>query len=141
MLAMDRMVHVNTHFFNPAEGGDAILYQHLFWFFGHPEVYIIFIPATGFVAEIITTFSRRKIFGYTALVLSLIATGFIGFGLWVHHMFATPVPNLGQSFFTGSSIMIAIPRSVQTSRWLAHLRGATPSRKTPMYYERASCGF
>src|SRR4051812_20944855 len=78
-LAMDRLAHVNTHFFNPAEGGDALLYQHIFWFFGHPEVYIIFIPATGFVSTIIPTFARRKMFGYTALVLSLISTAFIGF--------------------------------------------------------------
>src|SRR5439155_14938807 len=92
LLAMDRLTNVNTHFFNPAEGGDALLYQHLFWFFGHPEVYIIFIPATGFVSVIIETFSGRRIFGYTAIVLSLIATAFIGFGLWVHHMFATPLP-------------------------------------------------
>src|SRR3954453_2159112 len=112
-LPMDRMQYVNTHFFNPAEGGDALLYQHVFWFFGHPEVYIIFIPATGFVSEIITTFSRRRVVGYPALVLSLIATGFIGFGLWVHHMFATPVPELGQAFFTGSSLMIAIPNGIQ----------------------------
>src|SRR5581483_3664682 len=96
-LAMDRLANVNTHFFNPAEGGDALLYQHLFWFFGHPEVYIIFLPATGFVSTIIETFSGRRIFGYTAIVLSLIATAFIGFGLWVHHMFATPLPLLGRT--------------------------------------------
>src|SRR6476646_7377632 len=89
-LITDRLV--STHFFNQAEGGDPLLFQHLFWFFGHPEVYIIFIPATGFVSEIVTTFSRRRIFGYTAVILSLVATGFIGFGLWVHHMFATPIP-------------------------------------------------
>jgi cytochrome c oxidase subunit 1 len=77
LLASDRLI--DTHFFNPAEGGDAILYQHLFWFFGHPEVYIIFIPALGFVSSIVTAFARTKIFGYTAMVLSLIATGFIGF--------------------------------------------------------------
>jgi cytochrome c oxidase subunit I+III len=90
MLLMDRLV--GTHFFNPAEGGDALLWQHLFWFFGHPEVYIIFIPALGIVSSIIVTFSRRQIFGYTAIVLSLVSTAFMGFGLWVHHMFATDVP-------------------------------------------------
>src|SRR4051812_15110308 len=112
-LPMDRMPHVNTHFLNPAEGGDALLYQHVFWFFGHPEVYIIFIPATGFVSMILETFCGRKIFGYTAMVLSLIAVGFIAFGLWVHHMFATPVPNLGQAFFSGASMMIVIPNGIQ----------------------------
>jgi cytochrome c oxidase subunit I+III len=133
-LALDRLTHVNTHFFNPAEGGDALLYQHLFWFFGHPEVYIIFIPATGLVSTILPTFARRKIFGYTPLVLSLIATAFIGFGLWVHHMFATPVPNLGQSFFTAASMMIAIPSGVQIFCWLATLWGGKPQFKVPMLY-------
>src|SRR3954454_5608178 len=133
-LAADRLAHVNTHFFNPAEGGDALLYQHLFWFFGHPEVYIIFIPASGFVSDIIPTFARRPIFGYTALVLSLISTGFIGFGLWVHHMFATPVPRLGQSFFTGSSMLIAIPNGVQIFCWLATLWGGKPRIKLPLLW-------
>jgi cytochrome c oxidase subunit 1 len=132
MLPADRLI--NTHFFNPAEGGDALLWQHLFWFFGHPEVYIIFIPALGFVSSIIVTFSRRQIFGYTALVLSLIATGFIGFGLWVHHMFATPLPQLGQSFFTGASMMIAIPSGVQIFCWIATLWGGKLSVKTPLLF-------
>jgi cytochrome c oxidase subunit I+III len=133
-LAMDRLTGVSTHFFNPAEGGDAILWQHLFWFFGHPEVYIIFIPATGLVSMLIVTFSRRKMFGYTPLVLSLISTGFIGFGLWVHHMFATPIPQLGQSFFTGASMMIAIPSGVQIFCWLATLWGGRLNLKTPLLF-------
>src|SRR3954462_10764104 len=87
MLSMDRLTKVATHFYNPAEGGDALLWQHLFWFFAHPEVYIIFVPATGFVSSIIPTFSRRKVFGYVPLVLSMVAIAFIGFGVWVHHMF------------------------------------------------------
>jgi cytochrome c oxidase subunit I+III len=132
LLAMDRLV--DTHFFNPAEGGDALLYQHLFWFFGHPEVYIIFIPALGFVSSIIVTFSRRKIFGYLPMVLSLIATAFIGFGLWVHHMFATPLPQLGQSFFTGASMMIAIPSGVQIFCWIATLWGGRLRLKTPLIF-------
>src|SRR6476469_908447 len=131
-LILDRLV--GTHFFNPAEGGSALLFQHLFWFFGHPEVYIIFIPATGFVSSIITTFSRRRIFGYTPLVLSAIATAFIGFGLWVHHMFATPVPRLGQSFFTASSMLIAIPNGIQIFCWLATLWSGKPVLKTPLLW-------
>jgi cytochrome c oxidase subunit I+III len=79
MLIMDRLI--GTHFFNPAEGGDALFWQHLFWFFGHPEVYIIFIPALGMVSSIIVTFPRRTIVGYTAIVLSLVSTAFLGFGL------------------------------------------------------------
>src|ERR671938_604060 len=116
-LIMDRLI--GTHFFNPAEGGDAILWQHLFWFFGHPEVYIIFIPGAGLVSTILITFTRRKAFGYTALVLALVATAFIGFGLWVHHMFATPLPQLGQSFFTVASMMITIPNGIQVLCWIA----------------------
>ncbi|HEV7745206.1 MAG TPA: cytochrome c oxidase subunit I [Pyrinomonadaceae bacterium] len=132
LLASDRLI--DTHFFNPAEGGDAILYQHMFWFFGHPEVYIIFIPALGFISSIVVTFSRRRIFGYTAMVLSLIATAFLGFGLWVHHMFATPLPQLGQSFFTAASMMIAIPSGVQIFCWIATLWGAKLNVKTPLLF-------
>jgi cytochrome c oxidase subunit I+III len=131
-LASDRLI--DTHFFNPAEGGDAILYQHLFWFFGHPEVYIIFIPALGFISPIIITFARRKIFGYVPLVLSLISTGFIGFGLWVHHMFATPIPQMAQSFFTAASMMIAIPSGVQIFCWIATLWGSKLNLKTPLLF-------
>lgn len=134
MLTMDALTNVSTHFFNKAEGGDPILYQHLFWFFGHPEVYIIFIPATGFVSMIITTFTRRKTFGYTPLVLSMIATGFIGFGVWVHHMFATPLPQLGQSIFTASSLLIVIPNSVQIFCWLAMLWSGKWNLKTPLIF-------
>ncbi len=134
LLAMDRLTNVSTHFFNAAEGGDVLLYQHLFWFFGHPEVYIIFLPATGFVSEIITTFSQRPVFGYTALVLSLIATGFMAFGLWVHHMFATPVPELGKSFFTAASLMIVIPNGVQIFCWLATLWGGRPRLLLPLLW-------
>src|SRR3954466_986350 len=94
MLAMDRLSNINTHFFNPAEGGDALLYQHIFWFFGHPEVYLIFIPGPGLVSTILPPFARRPMYGYSAAVLSMIATAFLGFGLWVHHMFATPLPRL-----------------------------------------------
>ena len=93
LLLSDRLV--GTHFYNPAEGGDALLWQHLFWFFGPPEVYIIFLPATGFVSEIIATFSRRSIVYYPIVVLAVVATGILAFGLWVHHMFATGLPRIG----------------------------------------------
>jgi len=131
-LATDRLV--STQFFNPAEGGDALLWQHLFWFFGHPEVYIIFVPALGFVSTIVITFARRAVFGYTALVLSLFATGFLGFGLWVHHMFATGLPQLGLSFFTAASMMIAIPSGVQIFCWVVTLWGGRLRFTTPLYY-------
>jgi cytochrome c oxidase subunit I+III len=132
LLATDRLV--STHFFNPAEGGDALLWQHLFWFFGHPEVYIIFIPATGFVSMIVSTFARRPIFGYVPMVLALVATGFIGFGLWVHHMFATNIPQLGQSFFTAASLMIAIPSGVQIFCWITTLCRGRLRLGTPLLF-------
>ncbi len=116
-LASDRLI--GTHFFNPAEGGDALLWQHLFWFFGHPEVYIIFIPATGLVSQLVSAFTRREVFGYTAMVLANISQGFLAFGLWVHHMFTTTVPQLGSSFFTATSAMIAIPAGIQIFCWIA----------------------
>ncbi|WP_404294013.1 cytochrome c oxidase subunit I [Microvirga sp. RSM25] len=131
-LMMDRLV--GTHFFNPAEGGDALLYQHLFWFFGHPEVYIIFLPATGWVSAIVVTFARRQAFGYIALVLSLIATGFLSFGLWVHHMFTTGLPQLGASFFTASSMLIAIPNGIQIFCWIATLWDGRPVFRTPLLF-------
>jgi cytochrome c oxidase subunit I len=132
MLILDRLV--GTHFFNPAEGGDVLLWQHLFWFFGHPEVYIIFIPATGMVSMIIATFARREIFGYVALVLALVAIGFLSFGLWVHHMFTTGLPQLGASLFTASSMLIAIPSGLQIFCWIATLWDGKPVYRTPLLF-------
>jgi len=123
-----------THFFNPAEGGDVLIWQHLFWFFGHPEVYFIFIPALGFVSTIIPTFARRPLFGHTAVVLSLIGTGFLAFGLWVHHMFATNLPELGKGFFTAMSMMIAIPTAVQIFCWIATLWTGRLHLRVPLLY-------
>jgi cytochrome c oxidase subunit 1 len=131
-LILDRLV--GTHFFDVNQNGDALLWQHLFWFFGHPEVYIIFIPATGLVSTIVSTFSGRSLFGYTAVVLSLVSTAFIGFGLWVHHMFATGLPQLGASFFTAASIMIAIPTGVQFFCWIATLWTGRVRLKTPLVW-------
>src|SRR3954466_2154874 len=112
---------LGTHFVNPAEGGDPLLYQHVFWFFGHPEVYIIFLPALGMVSSILETHTRRQIFGYPALVLSLVGNGFIAFGLWVHHMFATGLPQIGEAYFTAASMMIGVTSGVQIFCWLATL--------------------
>jgi len=131
-LILDRLV--GTHFFDVEHAGDALVWQHLFWFFGHPEVYIIFIPGTGIVSTIITTFSRRHIFGYLPVVLSLVATAFMGFGLWVHHMFATGLPQLGESFFTAASIMIAIPTGTQIFCWIATMWSGRIAVKTPMLW-------
>jgi len=131
-LILDRLV--GTHFFNPAEGGDVLLWQHLFWFFGHPEVYIIFLPAVGMISSILPTFAQRPIFGYLPLVLALIATGILAFGLWVHHMFATGLPRLSESFFTASSMSIAIPNAVQIFCWLATLALGRPVLRTPLLF-------
>lgn len=132
MLIMDRLI--GTHFFDPTGGGDAVLWQHLFWIFGHPEVYIIFLPATGMVSAIIETFSGRPMFGYLALVLSLIAVGFLSFGLWVHHMFTTGLPQLGASFFTASSMLIAVPNGVQIFCWIGTLWLGRPRLSAPLLF-------
>jgi cytochrome c oxidase subunit 1 len=131
-LILDRLV--GTHFFDPAVGGDTLLWQHMFWFFGHPEVYIIFLPGAGMVSAIIPVFSRRPLIGYLAVVLSLIATGFLAFGLWVHHMFVTGLPQLGASVFTASSMLIAIPSGVQMFCWLATLWDGRPVFRTPLLF-------
>jgi cytochrome c oxidase subunit 1 len=131
-LILDRLV--GTHFYNPARGGDVLLWQHLFWFFGHPEVYLIFIPPLGFLSSIIPTFARRPIFGYPVMVLALIMTAFLAFGLWVHHMFATSIPALGKNFFTAASLMIAIPSGVQIFCWIATLWTGRLNLKTPLWF-------
>ncbi|RQH16017.1 cytochrome c oxidase subunit I [Bradyrhizobium sp. RP6] len=131
-LILDRLV--GTHFYNPAEGGDVLLWQHLFWFFGHPEVYIIFLPAAGMVSTMIEPFARRPAFGYLGLVMALIATGILSFGLWVHHMFVAGLPRLGDSFFTASSMAIAIPAGIQIFCWIATLWDGRPVFKTPLLF-------
>jgi cytochrome c oxidase subunit I+III len=132
MLATDRAV--NMHWFNPAEGGDALLWQHIFWFFGHPEVYIIFLPGVGMITPIVETFCRRPVFGYTAIVMANITTAFFAFGLWVHHMFATPIPELGQSLFTAASMMIAVPTGLQIFCWIATMWAGRPRLTVPMLF-------
>ena len=132
MLALDRTV--GTHFFEVSQGGDALLWQHLFWFFGHPEVYIIFVPALGIISSIIVAFTRRPVFGYTAIVLAMVGTGVVAFGLWVHHMFAAGLPHLGMSFFTAASVTVAIPSGVQIFCWIATLWGRRPQLGAPMLF-------
>ena len=119
-------------FFIPAKGGDALLWQHLFWFFGHPEVYIIFLPAAGMVSMIVPTMARTPLVGYRLVVVALIATAFFSFGLWVHHMFTTGIPALSLAFFSAASMAVAIPSGIQVFAWIAtiaagRLRLATPS--------------
>ncbi|WP_082190648.1 cytochrome c oxidase subunit I [Bradyrhizobium pachyrhizi] len=131
-LILDRLV--STRFYDPSSGGNVLLWQHLFWFFGHPEVYIIFIPATGMVSMVLATFARRPVIGYPAIVLSLIATGFLSFGLWVHHMFVTGLPQLGAGLFTASSMLIAVPSGLQIFCWIATLWDGRPVYRTPLLF-------
>jgi cytochrome c oxidase subunit 1 len=132
MLALDRLI--GTHFFNPTEGGDALLWQHLFWFFAHPEVYIIFLPATGMISALLPAFTRRPVFGYTLLVFALVLTGFLSFALWVHHMMVTGIPHLATSLFTAASIMIAIPSGAQVFCWIATIWSGKLVFRTPLQF-------
>ena len=132
LIAAERLFGIGV--FDPALGGDPLLYQHLFWFFGHPEVYIIFLPGLGMVSEITATFCRRSVFGYPVMVLALLTTGFLAFGLWVHHMFATGLPRLGDSFYTAASMTIALPAGVQIFCWIATMWDGRPRFGTPMLY-------
>jgi cytochrome c oxidase subunit I+III len=131
-LMLDRTI--NTNFFNTELGGNPLLWQHLFWFFGHPEVYIIFIPALGMVSEILSTFARRAVVGYSFIVTSLVAIGVISFGLWVHHMFATGLPALGLSTFSLASMVVSIPSGIQIFSALATLWYGKLNIKTPLLY-------
>jgi cytochrome c oxidase subunit 1/cytochrome c oxidase subunit I+III len=117
LLEFDRLF--GTKFFVPSAGGNALLYQHLFWFWGHPEVYILFVPATGMISMIVPTFARRRLAGYFWIVTALVAIGFISFGVWVHHMFATGMPVLAMSFFSAASLVIVIPSGIQFFAWIA----------------------
>jgi cytochrome c oxidase subunit I+III len=131
-LISDRLV--GTQFFNPSEHGDALLWQHLFWFFGHPEVYIIFLPGVGFVSQIVETFCRRPVLAYPAMVLAVVSIGLLAFGLWVHHMFATGLPRLGYAFYTAASMAVAIPSGIQIFCWIATMWDGRPRFDTPLLY-------
>ncbi|MGQ4582602.1 cytochrome c oxidase subunit I [Lysobacter sp. F60174L2] len=121
-------------FFDPARGGDPLLWQHLFWIFGHPEVYIIFLPAIALVAMIVPTFARRPIVGYSWIVLAAVGTGFLSFGLWVHHMFTTGLPNISLAFFSAASQAVALPTGVQIFALLATVLAGRVVRSVPMLF-------
>jgi cytochrome c oxidase subunit 1/cytochrome c oxidase subunit I+III len=132
LLELDRLF--DTPFFRPGSGGSALLYQHLFWFWGHPEVYILFIPATGMISAILPVFARRRLAGYIWIVASLVAIGFISFGVWVHHMFATGVPVLAMSYFSAASLVIAIPSGIMFFCWIATMWHGSVRFETPMLF-------
>jgi len=134
-LELERQWHFA--FFDAARGGSALLWQHLFWVFAHPWVYIVFLPATGMLSMVIPTFCRRPITGHTYVALSTVATGAIGFGVWVHHMFATGLPQLEMSFFGGASMLISIPSAVTIFAWLATMWYGRVVLATPMLFALA----
>jgi cytochrome c oxidase subunit 1 len=121
LLLLDR--HVGTHFYQAGAGGDPLLWQHLFWSFGHPEVYILILPAFGMISEILPVFSRKPIFGYTFVAWSGVAIGFLSFTVWAHHMFAVGLPLVAQAFFATSTTLIAIPTAVKIFNWIATIYG------------------
>ncbi|CAN5287855.1 cytochrome c oxidase subunit I [soil metagenome] len=121
-------------FFNPAGGGDPLLWQHLFWLFGHPEVYIIFLPSVALIAMIVPTFARRPIVGYGWIVLAAVGTGFLSFGLWVHHMFTTGLPGISLGLFSAASQAVAIPTGVQIFCFIATLAAGRVTRSVPMLF-------
>jgi cytochrome c oxidase subunit I len=132
MLLTDR--HFGTHFFDPGTGGSALLWQHLFWFFGHPEVYIMVLPGFGVVSEILPVFARKPIFGYKAIAASTVAIAFLGFLTWAHHMFTTPIPEVILVFVMLSSFLIAVPTGVKIFNWIATLWRGTIEFKTPLLF-------
>src|SRR5213076_2817605 len=117
LLLLDRQA--GTHFFKPDKGGSAVLWQHVFWFFGHPEVYIMVLPAMGMISEILPVFARKPIFGYTAIVLSTIFIGFYSMLVWAHHMFTVGLPTGLDGFFMVSSMIIAVPTGIKIFNWVA----------------------
>ena len=132
LLELERAFH--WPFFDPTRGGDPLLWQHLFWLFGHPEVYIIFLPGAAAISTILPVFARRPIVGYTWIVTSIVALGFLSFGLWVHHMFVTGLPELALGVFSAASLLVTVPTAVQIFAWAATLAKGRPVLSVPMLY-------
>src|SRR3954467_1755997 len=132
LLELDRLF--GTAFFNIHSGGNVLLYQHLFWFWGHPEVYILFVPATGMISMMLPVFSRHRLSGYIWIATALVAIAFMSFGVWVHHMFATGLPVQAMSLFSGVSLLIAVPSGVQFFSWIATMWHGKVQFTTPMLF-------
>jgi len=132
MLLTDR--HLDTHFFNAAGGGDPVLFQHIFWFFGHPEVYIIAIPAFGVISQIIPAFSRKPLFGYSSMVYATASIAILSFLVWAHHMYTVGMPVQAQLYFMFATMLIAVPTGVKVFNWVATMWKGSLSFETPMLF-------